>query len=230
MQDKKNAKVIPFPRALKAPVNKGKGILDELKAVLTDSTPIPPPERKRDEDQGQTAQSGAMSISGTGNQVATSGGIINNFQLPAPVKPIVVVQTGVGTINAQQKRRLLDLRDDVVAASAAGAKPKTPGGVMLGLNKYMKVNTYSEILAVDFEKAVKWLMRQRAIKTSLRSAPKKLPDWRNRRIKAIHARCKDRGWDEWRLGHMKKKFGVESMIELCDADLEALYRTVMSKK
>lgn len=170
---------------------------------------------------------------GTGNhQVVTGNGSITNhtYNVSAMPAPVVTVQTGVGVIDAQQKRRLLELRDSVVEASLAGITPKTPGGVMLALNKHMKVNKYAEILALDFEKAVAWMMRQRAIKTSLSSARKKLPNWRNGRISAVHARCKEKGFESWRLDYMQKKFGKPSMVDLSDDDLETLYRAVMAKK
>lgn len=147
-----------------------------------------------------------------------------------PIKPAVVVQTGIGVLDTAQKSKLLALRDDVVAASVVRKAPRTPAAVMVSLNKYMVVNSYHEILATDFEKARKWLTRQIAILHSMASAPKKLPTWRNRRIQAIHTRCKQAGYEEWRYEYMHKKFGVKSMIDLSDADLELLYRAVMTRK
>lgn len=158
------------------------------------------------------------------------GDVHNTYHVEKPAKPTVIVQTGVGTVSAAQKRQLLDLRDEVVATSEVRKTPKTPASVMLALNKYMKVNTYSEILSEDFDKAQKYLKKQRAIQTGMRSAPQKLPEWRNLRIKAIHSRCREKGFEDWRLTHMKKNFDKESMLELSDTDLEKLYRTVMSKK
>lgn len=222
MPHRPTATVIQFPRAKKAATPVETDVFAELKSALMEApsaSPAPRPEAP-------------VVINGNGAQVTTGTGSINNntYHVESAPKPTVIVQTGVGVIDAQQKHKLLELRDSVVEASAAGTNQKTPGGVMLALNKYMKVNAYSEIAAVDFDKAVKWLTRQRAIKNSLPSASKKLPSWRNGRIRAIHSRCKELDIDAWRLEYMKKKFGKASMVDMGDADLELLYRAVMSKK
>jgi hypothetical protein len=197
----------------------------------TQGEEVEPQKKSRAAKPRQAKPNELISINGSGNQVINGhGSITNTYHVEKPPKPTVVVQTGVGVIDAQQKRRLLDLRDDFVEASMARNAPKTPGAVMKALNGYMKVNKYDEILAGDFDKAVKWLVRQRAILNSMRSAPKKLPDWRNGRIRAVHSRCKEKSFEAWRLDYMKKKFGKDSMIDLSDADLETLYRAVMAKK
>jgi hypothetical protein len=230
MSKSKTARIIHFPIQGKNAGLSAPTVLDELKSALANAEPA-----------STKAVSGVERrpveptvINGDGAQVINGDiSITNNnttYQVGSAPRPKIIVKTGDGVIDAAQKRRLLELRDSVVEASAAGAKPKTPGGVMLGLNRYMKVNTYAEILATDFDRAVKWLTRQRAIKTSLPSAKKKLPNWRNGRIKAIHSRCKERGWEAWRIAHMLKTFGKESMIDLSDDELEKLYRTVMGKK
>ncbi|AJY40769.1 hypothetical protein I6G56_14990 [Burkholderia humptydooensis] len=168
-------------------------------------------------------------VSGSAGQVA-GGDIHNTYHIEKVVPPPVVVQTGVGVVDAAQKRQLLDLRDDIVKASEVKKKPKTPQSVMYGLNKHMNVNTYHEILAESFEKALKYMQKQRAMLVGMASAPKKLADWRNRRIAAIHARCKERELETWRRTYMQRTFGKGSMIDLGDDELERLYRAVMGKK
>lgn len=98
------------------------------------------------------------------------------------------------------------------------------------LNRHMSTPGYTYIKAVNFDEAKNYMMRQIAILNSMPSAHKKNEDWRNRRIKAIQAQCNKNGWQDWRLKHMRQKFGVDSMIMLNDQDLEKLYRTVMAKK
>ncbi|WP_175922102.1 hypothetical protein [Burkholderia latens] len=168
-------------------------------------------------------------VSGSAGQVA-GGDIHNTYHIEKVAPPSVVVQTGVGVVDAGQKRQLLDLRDDIVKASEVKKKPKTPQSVMYGLNKHMNVNTYHEIPAEGFQKALKYMLKQRAILLGMASAPKKLPDWRNKRIKAIHTRCKALELETWRRGYMQRTFGKGSMIELGDDELERLYRAVMGKK
>jgi len=227
MAENKTAKIIRFPSRAKNEQAATGSVLDELKLALAGAEVTPSAASKDDQRFIERTV-----INGDGAQVINGGVTITNNSTTyqtAP-RPQVIVKTGDGVIDAAQKRRLLELRDSVVEASAAGKQPKTPAGVMLGLNRYMKVNTYAEILATDFDRAVKWLTRQRAIKHSLPSARKKLPNWRDARIRAIHSRCKERGWEAWRIEHMQKKYGKVSMVELCDDDLDKLYKSVMGKK
>lgn len=216
-------------------MNDKKKLEDIAQALMGGGDELAKARAKRDAKAKERAAVPALRlvISGDGNnQIVTGNGSITNHTYHVSNAPIphVIVQTGVGVIDAQQKSRLLELRDSVVEASIVSTTPKTPGGVMLALNKYMKVNKYAEIMAVDFDKAVKWLVRQRAIKTSLPSARKKLPSWRNARIRAVHSRCKEKGFETWRIDYMQKKFGKATMVDLSDDDLEALYRAVMGKK
>lgn len=242
MSERTKAKIIQFPRAVKQEAPEHTDVLTELRAALISATPITPEQisskekpAARNKNRTRTSQIAkpkeAITINGDHSQVINGNATINNtYNIDKPPTPTIIVQTGNGVIDAQQKRRLLDLRDEIVKDSVVRNTPKTPGAVMIGLNRHMKVNKYDEILADDFEKALNWMIRQRAILNGMRSAPRKLPAWRNGRIRAIHSRCKDKGFEDWRIEHMKKKFGTISMIDLPDTDLEALYRTVMSKK
>ena len=228
MSEKPKAKIYQFPNKTKANADKTSSPLDELKALFATPSAPETPKPKVRKPKGTQPQ-GTVSIQGDGNQVA-GGHIINHYgtvDLPAPV---VVVQTGVGVISAAQKRQLLDLRDQVVEASAVRKEPKTHASVMSGLKRYMKVNKYDEILDAHFSKALNWLRRQRGTMMSMKSAPKKIPNWRNDRIAAIHARCKEKDLIAWRFNYMEQKFKAKSMKELSDQDLDALYRAVMSKK
>lgn len=228
MSEKPKAKIYQFPNKTKANTDKSNSHLDELKALfaMPSAPETPKPKARKPKD---SQPQGVVSIQGDGNQVA-GGHIINHYgtiELPAPV---VVVQTGVGVISAAQKRQLLDLRDQVVEASVVKKEPKTPASVMSGLNRYMKVNKYDEILDAHFPKALNWLRRQRGTMMSMKSASKKIPTWRNDRIAAIHARCKEKELIDWRFTYMEQKFKVKSMKDLSDKDLDALYRAVFAKK
>ncbi len=160
----------------------------------------------------------------------TVNNTVNNYHSATPVKPIVIVQTGVGAISAEQKHQITLWVDAAEKAGIVRVPARTRASIWAGLKKHMKVNKYDEILATDFEKAKKWLLRQAAIPKSMPSAAKKMDSWRNSRISAIHARCKEKDFGEWRISHMKAKFNVTTMVNLSDQDLETLYRTVMGKK
>jgi hypothetical protein len=144
--------------------------------------------------------------------------------------PKVVVKTGDGVLDAAQKAVLKRLVLQMAEDSSVKAKPRTVASVWAQLNRYMKVNSYAEIRQADFDKAVASLRRGGAIYRSARSAPRKLPTWRPRRIAAIQTRCKELGLEAWRMAYMKEKFGKESMIDMGDEEIESLYRAVMSKR
>lgn len=236
MPHRPQAKIYQFPinrQAAETPTNEPDK-LKALKEALSSSQPVKPEKPKR--APIKKAQTSAAPQPNTfyvdGNGIANLGtiGAIHYHSSEKPPKPIVIVQTGVGTINAQQKRQLLDWRDKVVEASAARVKPKTGGDVMGALNKYMKVNKYDEILAENFERALNWMKKQVGTMHSMKSAPKKIEGWRTNRIKAIHARSKEKEIIEWRIDYMQKKFGKTSLKDLDDKELDTVYRAVMTKK
>lgn len=98
------------------------------------------------------------------------------------------------------------------------------------LNRHMRTPGYTYIKSIDFDKAKSYIQRQIAMLNRMPSASQKNDQWRNQRLQAIHAKCREKGWDEWRKKHMMKKFGVDSMIMLSNDDLGKLYSTVMAKK
>ncbi|WP_423197415.1 DNA-binding protein [Cupriavidus sp. H19C3] len=158
---------------------------------------------------------------GNGNQIN------NVFRLQPK---ITVVQNCGGTLDASQKRRLLDLRDQIVGVSRVlEGHQVMPATVMRRLNSHMHVNSYAEIAADLFERAESYLVRWRSRLEGMPGATKS-PGWRDRRVQAIHARCKELGCDRWRLNYMRKVFGKVSMIDLSNEQIDKLYRAVMDKK
>lgn len=157
-----------------------------------------------------------------------NGNRINNIVRVQP--RITVVQTGNGVLDASQKRRLLDLRDQIVGVSRVVDGHKvSPATVMRRLNAHMNVNSYAEIPADLFDRAESYLVRWRARLEGMPGATKS-PGWRDRRIQAIHARCKELHCDRWRLNYMRKVFGKVSMIDLSNDEVGKLYRAVMDRK
>lgn len=154
-----------------------------------------------------------------------------NVQNVYKLRPrITVVQTGVGVLDAQQKRRLLELRDQIVGVSRViEGQEVTPATVMRKLNAHMKVNSYAEIPVQEFERAESYLTRWRGRLEGMPGATRS-PGWRDRRIQAIHARCKELGCDRWRLNYMRKAFGKTSLIDLSNEEIGKLYRAVMDRK
>lgn len=133
-------------------------------------------------------------------------------------------------LDASQKARLLELRDQIAGVSrAVEGQTVSPATIMRKLNAHMHVNSYSEIPGDMFDRAESYLVRWRARLDGMPGANRS-KGWRDRRVKAIHARCKELGIDRWRLNYMRKAWGKESLIDLPDDDLEQLYLAVMRRK
>lgn len=167
-----------------------------------------------------------ITVSG-GTVFVGNGNVHNVFN----VRPkVTVVQTGCGVLDAAQKRRLLDLRDQIVGVSRVlEGQQVTPAAVMRRLNSHMNVNSYAEIAAGLFDRAENYLVRWRARLEGMPGATKS-PGWRDRRVQAIHARCKELRCDRWRLNYMRKVFGKVSVIDLSNDEIDRLYRAVMDRK
>lgn len=173
----------------------------------------------------------SISVSGAGaHKVAGRDFIDQSTRVEKVVPPPVIVKTGDGVLDAQQKAEIGRLVNEVVKDSVVKRTPRTLQSVYSQFDRHMKVNSYAEILQKDYDSAVAYLRRNGAIYRSQPSAHTKNPDWRRKRIAAIHARCKERGFEEWRIKYMKEKFGRDSMIDMPDSEIETLYRAVMSKK
>lgn len=157
-----------------------------------------------------------------------NGNTVSNVYRVQP--KITVVQTGNGVLDAAQKRRLLELRDQIVGISRVlDGHQVTPATVMRRLNAHMNVNSYAEIPAELFGRAETYLVRWRGRLEGMPGATKS-PGWRDRRIQAIHARCKELNCDRWRLNYMRKVFGKTSLIDLSNDEVGKLYRAVMDRK
>ncbi|EBV5175632.1 hypothetical protein DO692_04110 [Salmonella enterica subsp. enterica serovar Carmel] len=166
------------------------------------------------------------------NNVVGDGNTVNNLvALTRQVKRVVKVQTGDGVLDAQQKHKIKTMLYEWVDKYNALKKSNlTYNSAWIALNAAMGVNSYHEIKADQFEKAVKWLRSRLGTLHTMASAPKKVEDWRAKSIKSIQARCSEKGWQTWRKEFMAKKFGKSSLRDLTDTELKQLYQTVWNKK
>ncbi|WP_420996202.1 hypothetical protein ACKI2N_002365 [Cupriavidus sp. 30B13] len=167
-----------------------------------------------------------VTVSG-GTVFVGNGNVHNVFN----VRPkVTVVQTGCGVLDAAQKRRLLDLRDQIVGVSRVlEGHEVSPAAVMKRLNTHMKVSSYAEIASDAFDRAESYLVRWRARLDGMPGANRSA-GWRERRVRAIHARCQEFGWEHWRTNYVRKAWRKESLIDLSDDQLEKLYLAVMRRK
>lgn len=169
-----------------------------------------------------------FNVSGGSTVFVGNGNTVSNIYQVRP--KITVVQTGVGVLDAAQKARLLELRDQIVGVSRAmEGQQVSAATVMRKLNAHMGVNSYAEILGDQFSRAEGYLARWRAKLDGMPGANRSR-GWRDRRVKAIHTRCKELGLDRWRINYMRKAWNKESLIDLADDQLEQMYLAVMRRK
>ncbi len=96
-----------------------------------------------------------------------------------------------------------------------------------------EVNHISQIEEEEFEQCLSYLKQQIRILESydkhgvIRGVTS---EWRNNRIKAIHARCKElKVADERRKNYMAERFKKDSLIGFTDDEIDEFYRYVMSR-
>ncbi|ENS0909601.1 hypothetical protein ACEZGM_004991 [Escherichia coli] len=202
----------------KFPTTKGKKLIDEIMAQIDQEPDIAAPGNINN-----------LSISGTGNIIGNNN--ILHIQHPVPPKKKVIVKTGDGVINATQKAHLQELVRTLVEIHTQVKKSKLSwGGAWKKILTPLKISSYHEIPSDLYEKAVRILQKEIAIIKNMNSAPKKVSNWRSLQIKAIQARCNERGLQTWRKDYMQTHFGKDSMTKLTDKELQALYRAVMGKR
>ncbi len=140
-----------------------------------------------------------------------------------PVFPVrVVVRTGDGVIDAAQKAELQRLvKEWVTARQQVRRGGFTYAAAWGAFNAAMAVNKYDELPMDRFGDARSWLMRQMGILKGMKSAPKRLPNWRNSTIAAIKARCRNQLGDQYAyIAFIGDRFGKQSLTQLADDELQ----------
>lgn len=190
-------------------------------ALMDGSKNTPLKKRNIKHTTSSISVSGDMNIIGDGNNI--------NYN-SSPSITVVKVQTGVGVLTAAQKAKMNTLIKEWVEARGSVRRSKAEiAALRSAFNRAMNVNSYAEILQEDFERAMTWLRRQTGIINSMPSAPKKNPNWRNTRYRAINARAKEFQDGEIRFRrYAEERYGSGSLKELSDEQLDAVYRYVFS--
>ncbi|QOJ20316.1 MAG: hypothetical protein HRU77_06180 [Gammaproteobacteria bacterium] len=176
-------------------------------------------------NEQEDTQPSSISVNGNGNMTAGRDLNINPI-----IQKKVVVKTGEGAINAQQKAEIQTRLKAWIDSHNSVKKTELTYPAAWGkFKKRFKVNSYHELHQDLFEKAVKWLNTQKAIIQSMKSAPKKDPTFRPSAIRFIKARCKELG-DEFCYGdYIQRRFSKTSLADLDDDELRAT-RAYISKK
>lgn len=140
-------------------------------------------------------------------------------------KTTATPQPGVEHITEEQAARLHALVDDVAdLESKLKKEPKSYQAIWKSLNRHCKVATYRMIKQEDFTKAEKYLKMWKGRLSSSPSAPKKDPDWRKGRIKAINTICNQLNLRDKKNAYIKDRFQATSLLELTDEELEETFR------
>lgn len=195
--------------------------------LMKETTPKKPRTRKTPSAPKAT---NVIKISGNGNY--TAGGDLHVHQAePAPARPKVIVQTGVGVIDAKQKANLkAKLEQYVTARNLIRVDKMTVGGGWAAMNASVGVNSYHEMTPEHYKRALTWLKRQRAILRSMNSAPIKDTGFRNDMIGAIKARSKQLGDLSYYRPYIAQRYGVSSLKDLSDRQLQELRAWIMQQR
>lgn len=200
--------------------------------LLRQTEPVDPSEKATAKPKAPRGAKPSVSITGNGNIVGNgnvvAGGSVN---LNPVIRPKVHVTTGEGTIDAAQKAELTRLIGEWVTARNAVRKGEASfPAAWKALNNAFSLNSYHELPMEKFGEARAWLQRQLAIISSMKSAPKKLPDWRRNTIGAIKVRCKNQlGEPDAYKTYILKRFGKSSLALLTDDELQATRQYVFGK-
>lgn len=175
----------------------------------------------------QDVPSVSQVVSGTGNIVA--GGNVTIHQRPVVVKTQVI--PGAMHISQETARTLTELVNQIVVAEAAVRKsPRNHAAVWGGLKRKFKYSSLSLMPAIHGDEAISSLRQDLGRLLGSKSAPNRVPGWRNKRYTAIHARVKQLGIEHWKTQHLQERYGVSSLTDLNDDDLESVYRAVFAKQ
>lgn len=174
--------------------------------------------------------SNVYNISGNGN--FTAGGDIHlHHPAPPPQRPQVVVQTGVGVIDAKQKATLkAKLEQYIAARNLIRVDKMSLAAGWSAMNAWVGVNSYHEMTPEQYKRALAWLLRQRAILRSMKSAPIKDTGFRNDMIGAIKARSRQLGDLSYYRPHITQRYGVSSLKGLSDRQLQEVRAWIMQQR
>lgn len=139
----------------------------------------------------------------------------------------VVIQPGPGCIDEEQKNRLKALVAEVVRLEGLVRRtPRSFSSVWVGVNAKAKATSYHLITQANYPRAEKFLREWIGRLSSAKSAHLKDGNWRNRKFSYIFANVKQLDADAILRAQLLARYGSESMKDLSDDELEAVYHLV----
>lgn len=152
---------------------------------------------------------------------------------PSAPKPKVkvVIQPGPDCIDEEQKNRLKALVAEVVRLEGLVRRtPRSFSSVWVGVNAKAKATSYHLITQANYPRAEKFLREWIGRLSSAKSAHVKDAHWRSRKFSYIFANVKQLDADAVLRAQLLARYGSESMKDLSDDELEAVYRLVAGWK
>ena len=168
-----------------------------------------------------------------GGQQIVANDQLHLHLLPATPRPKikVVVQPGPDCIGDAEKAKLKELVAEVVRLEALTRRtPRSFNSVWVGTNAKAKASSYHLITRANYPKAEKFLREWIGRLSSAKSAHVKDANWRNRKYSYIFTNAKQLGAYAALRARLHERYGSESMKDLSDDDLEAVYRLVAEWK
>ncbi len=174
-------------------------------------------------------------ISGTinGVGVAHDGANVNIVNTQSHVTKVTAeTKPGAEHITIEQRATLKDLVDKIADTENILKKtPKNHRSIWAALNSHCRVNTYTLIASSDFDRAKKFLDQWIRRLNSSASAPVKDGDnWRKRHYAYIKINSKDPTDAEAVATYMARKFKANSLTELSNDELSAVYKYVAGRR
>jgi len=158
---------------------------------------------------------------------------IHIHMAPAAPKPKikVIIDPGPDCIDDGQKAQLKTLVSEVVRLEGLIRRtPRSFASVWVAVNAKAKASSYHLITQATYPKAEKFLREWIGRLSSAKSAPKKDGDWRKRKYSYIFTNAKKLNADALLRARLLQRFGSESMKDLSDDNLDAVYQLVAGWK
>ncbi len=168
-------------------------------------------------------------INGGQNIIGQTGDI--HLQMPARPRIKVVIQPGPEHIDQKKAANLKSLVTEVVRLEKLVKRsPKGYATVWNALTTRCKTTSYLLILDEDYPKAEKFLREWIGRLSSAKSAPAKDANWRKRKFSYIFTNVRQLNAEQALRARLLERFGSESMKDLSDTDLDAVYQLVAGWK
>ena len=186
----------------------------------------------KQKSNGENTAKQEISITGNHNIAGHNITVIKAEEIK--IKPQVQLTPGEGVITDSQAALIKSLVAEIVALEAkVKRKPKTYPQVYGALFRHLSKNkkrpeiTQYRMIPIDkFEAAEKYLRTWIGRLSSSKTAQRKDSDWRKRKYAYIHTNIKKYSLEQRLRQYLRERFGVTSLKDLSDDELQKTYQAV----